>query len=95
MGTRFKYNGLGKKCTTQCFTATKNGNDPTIDQYGLLIDINAGIARNSSAIYFYIASGINETNFMNIEFDEKRRLISRTQYTNRYNLLGHTYNYIE
>ena len=31
---RFKYNGLEKKCT---FTATKNGNDSTIDQYGLLL----------------------------------------------------------
>ena len=37
---RFKYNGLGKKCTTQCFTASKNGNDSTIDQYGLLLEID-------------------------------------------------------
>ena len=38
--------------TTQCFTATKNGNDSTIDQHGLLleIDANLGIARDSSAI---------------------------------------------
>ena len=41
----YKYNGLGKKCTTQCFTASKNGNE----QYGLLleIDTNLGIAHDS------------------------------------------------
>ena len=63
---RFKYNGLGKKCTMQCFTATKNGNDSTIDQHGLLleIDTNIGIVRDSSATdslsndIFYIANGI-------------------------------------
>ena len=50
---RFKYNGQGKKCTMQCFTATKNGNDSTIDQYILLMEIdkNVGIAHESSAIY--------------------------------------------
>ena len=48
---RFKYNDLGKKVYYAMFYCTKNGNDSTIDQYGLLleIDTNLGIARYSLA----------------------------------------------
>ena len=48
---RFTYNDLGKKVYYAMFYRTKNRNDSTIDQYGLLleIDTNLGIARDSSA----------------------------------------------